>query len=106
MLKKYTTGPAAKSFDDLLEPATKGITTQGLPFGHEPLLTDNIAADLHENVTGIGYVGPGDINGVARTRVKIETEQFLINLWIADGDKPQLLKSEILRSTSPPCPRK
>ncbi len=95
MLKKYTTGPAAKSFDDLLEPATKGITTQGLPFGHEPLLTDNIAADLHENVTGISYVGPSDINGVAAHQVKIEAKQFLINLWIADGDKPQLLKSEI-----------
>lgn len=100
MLKKYTSEKAPENLNEIFAPFVQGLITQSLPFGFEPLLTTDIAADLREGTTKITYEGSVDLNGVKAHQVKILKAVFTMDLWIAEGEQPLLLKAEVALNIS------
>lgn len=96
MVKKYTSEKAPANLDEVFDPFVQAMIAQSLPFGFESLLTTDVLADLHENTTKITYGGSVDLNGVKAHQVKILVKIFSVDLWIAEGDRPVLLKAEAI----------
>jgi len=96
MIKKYTSEKAPANLDEVFDPFVQAMIAQSLPFGFEPLLTTDILADLHENTPKITYGGSVDLNGVKAHKVKILVKIFSVDLWIAEADRPVLLKTEAI----------
>lgn len=100
MVKKYTATTAPKSLTDILDPMLQGLILQGLPFGHEVLFGPDIAAAVRKGPSTISYVGTSDVGGTAAHQLKVDGQQFAGNIWIASGEQPLLLKSEVALNLS------
>lgn len=100
MLKKYTSVKAPGSLSELFDPMVQAMISQALPFGFEPLLAKDIAADLRENTESITYVGKGDVSGTAAHQVRFTMKTYQVDLWIADGARPTLLRCEVAFNVS------
>jgi len=94
MVKKYTAEKAPANLNDVFDPFVRAMITQSLPFGFEPLLTTDIRADLQEGTKQVTYGGSVELNGAKAHLVKFQTTVFDVNLWIAEGERPLLLKTE------------
>ncbi len=100
MLKKYTSGKAPAALADLFDPMAQAMISQSSPFGFEPLLAKDIAADLHEDTKSISYVGKGEVGGTAAQQIRFKTAAHQIDLWIAEGARPVLLRCETMLDVS------
>ena len=94
-LNSYITDSAPKSVTDVIDSSLTGVLNQGFAFGFEPLLTPDIKAAFASGHQ-LAYSGDEEIGGVAAHRITVSEGAFTYNLWIAQGDKPLLLKSETI----------
>jgi hypothetical protein len=97
ILRQYTFKDAPTHLDKVLDPdpVTSAMMTGGLPFGLNQLLASDPAQAYLEHASKVVFIGPDKVGDAAAQHVQVTQDNYITDLWFADGPSPLLLQAEV-----------
>ncbi len=95
LLKQYTAGKAPDDLGAVFSSKDAIPLVAAVPLFLDNLLVSNPYDTIMDGVLATSYSGPEEIEGAKYHRVKFVQEDSDVEIWIAAGDKPLILKAMV-----------
>ncbi len=95
LLKQYTAGKAPADLGAVFSSKDAIPLVAAVPLFLDNLLVSNPYDTIMEGVLSTSYAGPEEIAGAKYHRVKFVQEDSDVEVWVAAGDKPLILKAMV-----------
>jgi len=95
LLKQYTAGKAPADLGAVFSSKDAIPLVAAVPLFLDILLVNNPYDSIMDGVLSTGYIGTEEIEGAHYRRVKFAQEDSDVEIWVAAGEKPLLLKATV-----------
>jgi hypothetical protein len=94
-LNKYTRGDAPATIEAIFSPLNLALVEGGLPIGIEAFFQKDALKAWQSGLYKSEYVGRETIANQPAEHVRLTTQIYVIDYWIATGAQPLLLQTEV-----------